>query len=158
MMLCDGARWPRSGHIRVSQSRGGSALRRENGVNVMTMIKSREPAELDKATEIAVEGEIREFVRRDVATLRRSPEADSEAVANNISTLLQRVAGSSVQEIDRLMGELHTLRELLQAEGARVQREITEYAHLSQSAMHSTKVITESLAKWKGESAQRARG
>jgi hypothetical protein len=158
MMLCNGARWPRSGHIRMSQSRGGSALRRENGVNVMTMIKSREPVELDKATEIAVEGEIREFVRRDVATLRRSPEADSEAVANNISTLLQRVAGSSVQEIDRLMGELHTLRELLQAEGARVQREITEYAHLSQSAMHSTKVITESLAKWKGESAQRARG
>jgi hypothetical protein len=142
----------------MSQSRGGSALRRENGVNVMTMIKSREPAELDKATESAVEGEIREFVRRDVATLRRSPEADSEAVANNISTLLQRVAGSSVQEIDRLMGELHTLRELLQTEGARVQREITEYAHLSQSAMHSTKVITESLAKWKGESAQRARG
>jgi hypothetical protein len=122
------------------------------------MIKSREPAELDKATETAVEGEIREFVRRDVATLRRSPEADSEVVANNISTLLQRVAGSSVQEIDRLMGELHTLRELLQAEGARVQREITEYAHLSQSAMHSTKVITESLAKWKGESTQRARG
>jgi hypothetical protein len=158
MLLWSRARWPRSGHIRVSQSRGGSALRRENGVNVMTMIKSREPAELDKATESAVEGEIREFVRRDVATLRRSPEADSEAVANNISTLLQRVAGSSVQEIDRLMGELHTLRELLQAEGARVQREITEYAHLSQSAMHSTKVITESLAKWKGESAQRARG
>jgi hypothetical protein len=158
MLLWSRARWPRSGHIRVSQSRGGSALRRENGVNVMTMIKSREPAELDKATESAVEGEIREFVRRDVATLRRSPEADSEVVANNISALLQRVAGSSVQEIDRLMGELHTLRELLQAEGARVQREITEYAHLSQSAMHSTKVITESLAKWKGESAQRARG
>ncbi len=158
MMLCGGARRSRSGHIRVSQSPGGSALRRENGVNVMTMIKSREPAELDKATESAVEGEIREFVRRDVATLRRSPEADSEVVANNISTLLQRVAGSSVQEIDRLMGELHTLRELLQAEGARVQREITEYAHLSQSAMQSTKVITESLAKWKGESAQRARG
>ena len=89
----------------------------------MTSIKSREPTELDKATESAVEGEIREFVRRDVATLRRSPEADSEVVANNISTLLQRVAGSSVQEIDRLMGELHTLRELLQAEGARVQRE-----------------------------------
>ena len=158
MLLWGRARWPRSGHIRMSQSRGGSALRRENGVNVMTSIKSREPTELDKATESAVEGEIREFVRRDVATLRRSPEADSEVVANNISTLLQRVAGSSVQEIDRLMGELHTLRELLQAEGARVQREITEYAHLSQSAMHSTKVITESLAKWKGETGQRARG
>jgi hypothetical protein len=123
----------------------------------MTGIKSREPAELAKPTESAVEGEIREFVRRDVATLRRSAEVESETVANNIGTLVQRVAGSSVQEIDRLMAELNTLRDLLQSEGARVQREITEYAHLSQSAMQSTKIINESLAKWKGEGS-RARG
>ena len=123
----------------------------------MTSIKARESAELEKLTESAVEGEIREFVRRDVATLRRTPEAESEAVANNIGTLLQRVAGSSVQEIDRLTSELQTLREMLQNEGARVQREITEYAHLSQSAMQSTKIISESLAKWKGEASSRAR-
>jgi hypothetical protein len=124
----------------------------------MTLIKSREPAELEKSMESAVEWEIREFVRRDVATLRRTPEADSEAVANNVAALLQRVAGSSVQEIDRLLTELHTLRDLLQSEGARVQREITEYAHMSQSAMQSTKIITESLAKWKSEGVARARG
>jgi hypothetical protein len=128
------------------------------GVNGMTSIKPRENAELEKSTESAVEGDIREFVRRDVATLRRTPEAESEAVASNIGTLLQRVAGSSVQEIDRLMTELRTLRELLQSEGARVQREITEYAHLSQSAMQSTKIITESLTKWKSEDIPRARG
>jgi hypothetical protein len=63
-----------------------------------------------------------------------------------------------VQEIDRLMGELHTLRELLQSEGARVQREITEYAHLSQSAMQSTKIITDSLSKWKSDGTLRQRG
>jgi hypothetical protein len=127
-------------------------------VNGMTLIKPREGAELEKSTESAVEGEIREFVRRDVGTLRRTPEVESEAVANNIGTLLQRVAGTSVAEIDRLMTELRTLRELLQSEGARVQREITEYAHLSQSAMQSTKVITESLAKWKSEGVLRVRG
>ena len=96
-----------------------------------------------------MEGEIREFVRRDVATLRRSPEAESEVVANNIGTLLQRVAGSSVQEIDRLIGELQTLRELLQSKGERLQREIAEYSQLSQSAIQSTKIIAESLAKSK---------
>ena len=124
----------------------------------MTQIKGREHAEIDKPAESAVEGEIREFVRRDVTGLRRSQEAESEAVANNIGTLLQRVAGSSVQEIDRLVGELHTLRELLQSEGVRVQREIAEYAHLSQSAMQSTKIINESLSKWKSEGLARARG
>ena len=115
----------------------------------MSLIKSREPAELDKQAASEVEGEIREFVRRDVAGLRRQPENDSEMVASNISSLLQRVAGTSVQEIDKLIGELQTLREMLHAEGARVQREIVEYATLSQAAMQSTKIIAESLTHWK---------
>ncbi len=106
-----------------------------------------------------MEGEIREFVRRDVATLRRAPESDSEIVANNISSLLQRVSGTSVQEIDRLIAELQSLREMLSVEGARVQREIVQYANLSQSAMQSTKIIAESLAHWKSAGDQRsARG
>jgi hypothetical protein len=115
----------------------------------MSFIKSRDSAEPDKSAEAQVEGEIREFVRRDVATLRRAPESDSEMVASNIGTLLQRVAGTSVQEIDRLISELKLLREMLQNESARVQREIVEYATLTQAAMQSTKIIAESLTHWK---------
>ena len=115
----------------------------------MALAVNAKPADFDQAVEAAVEGEIREFVRRDGANLRRAPETDSEMVANNITTLLARVAGTSVQEIDRLIAELQTLRALLQEEGARVQRELAEYAHLSQSAMQSTKIIAESLAGWK---------
>jgi len=115
----------------------------------MASAVNAKPADFDQAVEAAVEGEIREFVRRDGANLRRAPETDSEMVANNITTLLQRVAGTSVQEIDRLIAELQTLRAQLQEEGARVQRELAEYAHLSQSAMQSTKIIAESLAQWK---------
>ena len=122
----------------------------------MTAIKSSKPIDLDTNRETEVEGEIREFVRRDGSSLRRAPETDSEVVANNISTLLQRVAGTSVQEIDRLIAELQTLREMLQTEGARVQREITEDAHLSQSAMQSTKIIAESLGQWKNNGANRS--
>jgi hypothetical protein len=115
----------------------------------MTLMKSSEPAEIDKAAETQVEGEIREFVRRDVSTLRRQPESDSEMVASNIGTLLQRVAGTSVKEIDKLIAELQTLRDMLHNEGARVQREIIEYATLSQGAMQSTRIIAESLTHWK---------
>jgi hypothetical protein len=115
----------------------------------MSLIKSREPADADKPVESGVEGEIREFVRRDVAGLRRQPETDSEMVASNIGTLLQRVAGSSVQEIDKLISELQTLREMLATEGARVQKEIVEYATLSQAAMQSTRIIAESISHWK---------
>jgi hypothetical protein len=123
----------------------------------MTVITSGSPPTSPAETE--VEGEIREFVRRDIAALRRQPESESELVANNISSLLQRVSGTSVQEIDRLIAELQSLREMLSIEGARVQREIVQYATLSQSAMQSTKIIAESLAHWKSAGDQRsARG
>jgi hypothetical protein len=107
---------------------------------------TRESNELERVAE--VEGEIREFVRRDAASLRREPD-EGKAVADNISSLLQRVAVSSVQEIDRLISDLQTLRNRLHEEGERVQREIVEYATLSQAAMQSTKIIAESLSHWK---------
>ena len=50
------------------------------------------------------EGEIREFIRRDVAHLRRPPaDPASEQAASNINSLLDRVSGSSVTEIDSLI-------------------------------------------------------
>ena len=112
----------------------------------MSILK-RETTELEKVEE--VEGQIREFVRRDVAGLRRQQVNDGETVANNIGSLLQRVSANSVQEIDRLIGELKTLRDRLQYEAERVQREIVEYADMSQAAMQSTKIIVESLNHWK---------
>jgi hypothetical protein len=115
----------------------------------MTVTKSSEPTQIDKSAESQVEGEIREFVRRDIATFRRQPESEGEVVANNIGTLLQRVAGTSVKEVDKLILELQTLRDMLQNESARVQREIVEFATLSQAAMQSTKIIAESLTHWK---------
>ena len=99
--------------------------------------------------EAEVEGEIREFVRRDTAALRGPSEPDGAVVANNIGSLLQRVSGQSVQEIDSLIAELQTLRERLRLEGERVQRNIVEYASLSQAAMQSTRIIADSLTHWK---------
>jgi hypothetical protein len=115
----------------------------------MTSDTTGKSTNFDQAIEAAVEAEIREFVQRDSARLRRTSETDCELVADSIVTLLQRVAGTSVQEIDGLIAELQTLRALLQEEGARVQRNLAQYAHLSQSAMQSTRIIAESLAQWK---------
>jgi hypothetical protein len=112
----------------------------------MTFVKLQESVELPRSTEVVETPEL----PRDVATVRGS-EAESEAVANSIGSLLQRVAGSSVQEIDQLIAELHDMRKFLQNEAARVQREIIEYAHLSQSAMLTTKVISENLARRKAD-------
>ena len=115
----------------------------------MALPKARASSQFDNALETEVEGEIGEFVRRDVATLRQRPENDNEMLSGNISTLLQAVAGTSIQGIEILIVELQTLRVRLDTESARVQREIVEYATLSQAAMQSTKIIAESISSLK---------
>ena len=94
--------------------------------------------EIDKSAEAEVEGNIRELTRGGAA-LRQADSGDSEMTANNLSTLLRRVSGNSTRQIDNLIGELRTLREKLQSDGDRVQRDIVEYAALSQSVMQLTK-------------------
>ncbi len=107
-----------------------------------------------------VEAGIRDFVRNDVAYLRRpdracrSPtdpalEPSPEATVNNVNSLIQRVAGTSLAEIENLIAELESLRDLLHSEGQRVQREISGYAQLSQAAMKSTRMIADNVAQWK---------
>jgi hypothetical protein len=102
-----------------------------------------------------VEGGIRELVSRDVAEPRRqiaNHGNDSESVINNLGLLLQRVSLNSVNEIDELISELKVLREQLQHDGERMAREIVGYASLSQAAMQSTKILTDSLTSRKNES------
>jgi hypothetical protein len=105
-----------------------------------------------------VEAGIRDFVRNDIAYLRRPPtmqssepvlEPSADATVNNVNSLIQRVAGTSLGEIENLIGELESLRDLLHAEGQRVQREISGYAQLSQAAMKSTRMIADNVAQWK---------
>ena len=114
--------------------------------------------DLDAVSE--VEEGIREFVRNDIAYLRRpvmSPETaphspaleSSESAVNNVNSLIQRVAGTSLAEIEKLISELESLRDLLHAEGQRVQREISGYAQLSHAAMKSTRMIADNVNQWK---------
>jgi hypothetical protein len=76
-------------------------------------------------------------------------DAASEATVNNVNSLIQRVAGTSLSEIENLISELEALRDLLHAEGQRVQREISGYAQLSHAAMKSTRMITDNVQQWK---------
>jgi hypothetical protein len=103
----------------------------------------------DTDTQNEFEGEIREFIRRDVSHLRRPTNEASEQAVSNINSLIDRVSGSSVSEIDRLMVDLQRVRDFLASEGERVQREIAGYAQLSQVAMTSVKIIAESMHQWK---------
>src|SRR5512140_2285571 len=132
----------------------------------MNAIRSEKVESIEEDSNLAavseVEAGIRDFVRHDVAYLRRPAagavsgsadtralEPSTEATVNNVNSLIQRVAGTSLSEIENLISELESLRDLLHAEGQRVQREISGYAQLSQAAMKSTRMIADNVAQWK---------
>jgi hypothetical protein len=104
----------------------------------------------DHSAETEAEGKIREFVRRDVVSNPGcQPENDSQLVASNVNSVLQRVTETSVQEIDKLITDLQTLSNMLDSEASRVQREVVQYSTFTQAALQSTKIIAESLERWK---------
>lgn len=129
----------------------------------MTVIKAERSAETD-ATEAAataaveqVEGEIRAFVRKDLSVFRRRQQESGDTAVENVNSVIERVSGASIAEVERVMAELSTVRDMLRSEGERVQREISGYASLSQAAMTSMKIIGDSLSQWKSHAPQAAR-
>jgi hypothetical protein len=91
-----------------------------------------------------LEGQIREFVREDNSQIQ-GPRAANETGANGICLLVERVAGSSLREIDNMIIELQKLRVFLVGEGERLQRELTEYSKLTRATLRSTRIVTDSL-------------
>lgn len=99
-----------------------------------------------------VESEIREFVRRDVSLLR-PPRNDNNVrnsqTVDNLNLLIQHVAEESITEIDRVIHELESVRDMLRNEGERVGRELAGYASLGHAAATAMKAIGESIKQWK---------
>jgi hypothetical protein len=123
----------------------------------MDMTAAKTEKSVENATAAAgFEGEIREFVRRDVAPWRRRGDAGADPGADNVNVLVERVAGASMTEIDHVIAELQSVREMLRQEGERVQREVAGYANLSQAAMTSMKIIAESMSQWRTAAGQPA--
>jgi len=125
----------------------------------MSFIRVRRPAEDYPKETAEVEGEIRDLLRKEFATARvmlpiatRLPpqpaEGDDQGVGQ-ANSLVQRVAGASVLEIEKLVAELHGLRDFLRSEADRVQCAMTAYVHLSDAAMKSTRIIADSVSQWK---------
>jgi len=109
----------------------------------MSTLKSPE-APSDKPAEI----------EQKIAAVRRQSNAvlQAEDTGEKASTLLLRFSVDSTREIDRLIDSLKNLREKLKSDGIRLQRDIVEYASLSQSAVQLTKIVTDSMNNMKGMS------
>ena len=87
-----------------------------------------------------IEGEIRDIVRGNKPQADEVPELCSDVL---------KAGATSIAEITKLMDELQAARDYLRAEGERVQRMAERYAHLTNTASASVKIISESMGKWR---------
>jgi hypothetical protein len=100
------------------------------------------------------ESELHNLVRLH-GTVGQQPNAADpafESINENFNRLIERIAGASLDEIDRVVHELQSMRELIRSERARVSREITAFVSLSRSARTAMTVVAGNLDQWKGAS------
>jgi len=110
----------------------------------MSVLKPRGLSRSDKPAE--VEGSIRELVRRNSNTVRRA-SYNSEEASRELASLVNRISGDSTREVDHLINGLSHLRQKLDDEATRIQREIVDFASLSQSVMQLTKIVTDGMTR-----------
>ena len=116
---------------------------------VRTMAKNQEPNE-----------EMRELIEESTSTsllnqlgaLNRDRANETPnigvAVPSDVSTLLERMSGLSLAEMDKAIQELQKARNLLRNEKERLRLEIAEHLRLTQAAMGSAKAVSASVARF----------
>jgi hypothetical protein len=95
-----------------------------------------------------IEEALRESVRQSAAHIRHDPE-NAGQVVTNVNSLVQRVAGVSLDQLDDAIVDLRQLRDFLHSEGERIQGEISGFLQLNQVAIGSTKSIVDTIVQWK---------
>ena len=113
----------------------------------MTIIRPKKHED-GYAPEPEVEDEIGHLVQRGLASVRNSQAQGTRAVSN-INSVIDRVSGATVKEIEELINQLQGIRDHLRHEAERVQHEIAQYAQMSRAATQSTKTMAETLLQWK---------
>jgi len=110
--------------------------------------------DVDQVAANNVEDEIRQVVRRDIPFLQRQrSEGNAESSAiETLNALVGRLGIDSMEDIDRVIRDLESIRDMLQKEGQRVIREIAGYTSLSDAARTAMRVIADSIKQWKSVS------
>ncbi|HXW50173.1 MAG TPA: hypothetical protein VEK31_12085 [Xanthobacteraceae bacterium] len=112
----------------------------------MNVAKSLDYTEIGKPSETGAEENIQELTPGGAA-VHPVESGGEELSAAGLSKSLRRLSETSAREIENLVGELQTLRRKLQIDGNRIQRDIEEYAELTQQVMRLTTIISDSVKK-----------
>ncbi len=112
--------------------------RREN-----TMNAAEAKLSISDSAPNSIEGDIGAIVR-----------GNRPASAAGLCDDILAAGATSIADIEKLIEELQIARDYLEAEGDRVRRLTSRYAHLTQTASASVKIIAESLGKWRNPERQ----
>jgi hypothetical protein len=94
--------------------------------------------------------DIRDLVAAEIPSVPvPADEAGPAFGGDKFTSLIQKIAATSVEELNRLIGELQQAKAYLQSEGERIERETVGYVQLSQTALESVKIISETVGEWR---------
>ena len=93
-----------------------------------------------------LERDCRDFVDTDVSREQHGHQDNAAIGADQLNSLFAGVADEPVREVERIIGQLQAIRDLLRDEGDRVQRELARYADTSQARMEFLRRIADDLA------------
>jgi len=107
-------------------------------------------AQIDEAlTRFVLQDTVRqdpdEPVRYDGST---APESVTQT-ATDINSLIQRVAGVSLDQLDDVIVDLRHLRDFVHSEGRRIQEELSGFVKLNRATMDAANLIAENMRSWK---------
>jgi hypothetical protein len=81
---------------------------------------------------------------------RPARETERDLARNEACALVDWFSVGSIREIDGLIAALQSLLDDLQVEHRRVVRELSDFARVSDAALETTTVLTETLGRWRG--------
>jgi len=97
-----------------------------------------------------VEHDIGPSLGGDAAPDRPTPHVpDGGTIAVEANSFIERVSISSASEVARLITALQGVRDLLESESQRVQREAGRYFHLNDDAFKAAKMMLKSIPQWR---------
>ena len=85
----------------------------------------------------------------EMPNLKLATQIDDDA--ERIRSTIALLTSLTIDELEGLVTDMQEVREYVKSEGERVQREIMNYAHLSQTAIAATKKITETFGGLHGK-------
>jgi len=108
-------------------------------MNITTALQAFES--IEKSPEVGVRRNIRELSRG------QAESGEVKTSADDLAALLRRLSDSPTHEIEKLINALQALRKKLQDAGNRIQRDIAEYAELSEQVMQLTAIICDGVER-----------